>query len=289
MTTPRIPDGLSPLRSSGPGRAWLDSLPGLFERAVRRWSLRTGDPFPHAYASLAVPATLPDGTEAVLKLAFPHRESEHEAEALRTWAGRGAVRLLDDDPDDGALLIERCRPGTPLSDLSPRDGLDVVVGLLPRTWVPGGGPFRTLAAEAEWWAGYLERRWEETGRGFPRALLGAALEALGSLPGTQGHLVLVNQDLHAGNILSAEREPWLVIDPKPLLGEREFGVAPVVRDRALGHGRREVLGRLERLCADLQLDRTRARAWALAQTVAWSFEGNGVLPGHVEVATWLSA
>jgi streptomycin 6-kinase len=41
--------------------------------------------------------------------------------------------------------------------------------------------------------------------------------------------VLVNQDLHADNILRAEREPWLAIDPKPLLGEREFGLAPVIR------------------------------------------------------------
>lgn len=287
MTVLRVPDGLSPFRASEEGRAWLDALPGLFEGAVRRWSLRPGDPFPYAYASLAVPAALPDGTEAVLKLAFPHREGEHEADALRRWAGSGAVRLLDDDPATGALLLERCRPGRPLAE-SADDALDVITGLLSRTWVPAGQPFRTLAAETEWWAGYLERRWAETGRAFPRLLLEAALEALRFLPGTQGPLVLVNQDLHAGNVLSAEREPWLVIDPKPLVGEREFGVAPVVRDRALGAGRRDVLGRLERLCSELALDGTRARAWALAQTVAWCFESGSVLPGHVEVATWLA-
>ena len=49
--------------------------------------------------------------------------------------------------------------------------------------------------------------------------------------------MLVNQDLHADNILSATREPWLVIDPKPLAGEREFGVAAIVRGGELGHSR----------------------------------------------------
>jgi streptomycin 6-kinase len=110
---------------------------------------------------------------------------------------------------------------------------------------------------------------------------------LETLPSSQGGPVLVNQDLHAGNMLRAQRQPWLVIDPKPLSGEREFGIASVVRDRALGHGREDVIGRLERLCSVLRLDRDRARGWWLAQTVAWSFEGDRVLDSHLDVATWL--
>ena len=99
--------------------------------------------------------------------------------------------------------------------------------------------------------------------------------------------MLVNQDLHAGNVLRAQREPWLVIDPKPLAGEREFGVAPVVRGRELGHSRQQVVARLDRLCGDLGLDRERARSWTIAQTLAWSFDGTRVLLGHVDVARWL--
>jgi len=33
--------------------------------------------------------------------------------------------------------------------------------------------------------------------------------------------------------------------------------------------------------------RTRARRWAFAQTLAWDFEGDRVLPRHVEAARWL--
>ena len=71
--------------------------------------------------------------------------------------------------------------------------------------------------------------------------------------------MLLHQDLHGDNVLAAEREPWLAIDPKPLAGEREFGIAPIVRSRELGHSRREVLGRLDRLVTELGLDRERAR------------------------------
>jgi streptomycin 6-kinase len=89
-------------------------------------------------------------------------------------------------------------------------------------------------------------------------------------------------------VLRAEREPWLVIDPKPLAGERELGVAPIVRACELGHDEASVRHRLDRLCRELDLDRERARRWALAQTLAWAFDDSGrVLPRHVETARWL--
>jgi streptomycin 6-kinase len=100
---------------------------------------------------------------------------------------------------------------------------------------------------------------------------------------------LVNQDLHADNVLRASREPWLVIDPKPLIGEREFGLAPIVRGHELGHDPRSVRRRLDRLSGELGLDRERARGWALAQTLAWGFDDDGVIEGHLDVVRWLSA
>ena len=96
----------------------------------------------------------------------------------------------------------------------------------------------------------------------------------------------MHQDLHGGNVLAAEREHWLVIDPKPLIGEREFGLAPIIRSPELGHSEREVVGRLDRLSSELGLDRERARGWALGQTIAWSFNGE-FHRRHVETARWL--
>jgi streptomycin 6-kinase len=245
---------------------------------AERWSLELEKPFEYAFASLAIPAG-----DVVLKVQFPDRESEHEAEALRVWDGGGAVRLLEHDPERHALLLERTRPGTSLAEVSQGEALEVVANLLPRLWKPAGAPFRPVADEAAWWVSYLPERWEEAGRPFERSLLDAAIEALVELSATQGELVLVHQDLHADNILRAEREPWLVIDPKPLLAEREFSLTAIVRGQELGHSRRDVLHRLDRLTSELGLDRDRARLWALGQTIAWGVDH----PDHVEAARWL--
>jgi len=98
--------------------------------------------------------------------------------------------------------------------------------------------------------------------------------------------VLVHQDLHGENVLAAQRERWLAIDPKPLSAEREFSVAPIVRSTELGEGKREALRRFDRLTADLGLDRERALGWTIVQTVAWS-GGSDYIEEHMEIAHWL--
>ena len=98
--------------------------------------------------------------------------------------------------------------------------------------------------------------------------------------------MLLHQDLHFENVLAAQREPWLVIDPKPLVGEREFAVAPIVRSFELGHSKRDVLHRFERLTSELGLDPDRARGWTIAQTAAWTWDSE-YHARHVETAQWL--
>jgi streptomycin 6-kinase len=281
-------DGLAWLAASAEGSEWLERLPGLLAGSAQRWSLDLGEPFDQAFESLAVPGRRPDGTAVVLKLAFRGRENEHEGPALAHWGGDGAVALLDYDEERNALLLERAEPGTPLSYEPPEAALDVYVDLLPRLWRPAGKPFRTLADEAAWWAGDIERDWERSGRPIDRALLDVALQALNELPGTQGELLLVHQDLHAGNVLSAQRQSWLAIDPKPLLAEREFSLAPIVRGTELGHSREAVLRRLDRLCEALGLDRDRTRRWTIAQTLAWAITDAGTIQEHVEASRWLA-
>jgi streptomycin 6-kinase len=283
-----IPAALDWLKASKEGREWLDSLPQRVAACVEHWDLALGEPYPNAYVSFTARVRLPDRGDAVLKVPFPDRESEHEALALETWHGDGAVKLLENDPQTGAFLIERCEPGTHLSKIGQQEAMTVLVGLLPRIWKPATAPpFRALAEEAAWWASHLRERWESASKPFPERLLDVTLEALHTLPATQDEQVLLHQDLHGDNVLSAEREPWLVIDPKPLVGEREFGLAPIIRSFEFGHDRRTVLERLDVLTTALGLDRERARLWCVAQTVAWSI-GSDYLPHHIETATWLS-
>jgi streptomycin 6-kinase len=133
---------------------------------------------------------------------------------------------------------------------------------------------------------YLPDEWERIGRPYEQELLEAAVSALEELAPTQGEQVLVHQDLHGDNVLAAEREPWLAIDPKPLLGEREFGLASIIRSRELGHSEHALRHRLDRLTSELGLDRERARKWALGQTIAWA-SGGDAQATHVETARWL--
>jgi len=245
------------------------------EDLLERWQLTLGDEYPSGAAGRAFRVRRADGTAAVLKVQNPHRESEQEADALERWAGDGAVKLLARDDTRHALLLERCEPGTFLADARV-DHVGVFVALLPRLWVGADG-FQTLAEEAE--------SWIELGLG--RARHGnVAVGLLRELVPMQGEQVLLHQDLHGHNVLAAEREPWLVIDPKPLAGEREFAVAPIVRSCELGHSRRDALYRLDRLTGELGLDRERARGWTIAQTIAWS-GGSEYIATHMETVEWL--
>ena len=281
-----VPEGLARLRSTAEGARWLDALPGLVEELVESWDLEIGEPFEASSVSWVAPARRGDES-LVLKVQWPHPECEHEAEALRAWAsGGGAVELIDHRAEQHALLLERCRPGTPLSEQPDVDVVEVMTALLPRLWVPAAGPFRTLEAEAEGWASSLVATWDAAGRPCERRLVDAARSLIADLAPSQDDQVLVHQDLHGENVLAAQRSPWLAIDPKPLLGERAFSVAPIVRAFEFGHTERAVRDRLDGLCAALGLDRERARGWTVAQTMAWSFSST-YREMHHATARWL--
>lgn len=283
----QIPSRLSWLESSDSGREWLGELPARVSRCVERWRLRLGSPYPQSFVSIVFPVTLGDGSEAVLKVQWPHAESEYEHEALHLWNGNGAVRLFEFDAEEHALLLERCEPGDHLSSIDADQALEVLAEMLPRLWVPAGKPFRTLSEECGEWRKQLPPNWERAGRPFDRAMLNDTIEAMDRLCGMQTDQVLLHQDLHGDNVLSATREPWMAIDPKPLTGEREFSLAPIIRSNEFGHSRTAVVRRLDKLTSSLGLDRERCRLWALVQTLAWAFDGAAVSDQHVETARWL--
>lgn len=232
---------------------------------AERWKLALEEPV-DTPRSLVVPAG-----DVVLKLNAPgHREAEHEAEALARWAGRGAVQLVARDDERRVLLIERCVPGTQLSD-SAVDEHVVVADLVPRLRIEPHAPhpFRPLAGEADRWAEETPLRYERGGRPFERSLVDLALDVFRTVD--RAATLLVNQDLHGGNVLRATREPWLVIDPKPLVGELELNAVGLLRNAAWSGGTAAVRRWLDVL-ADLGLDRERARAWGAAHAVAWGWD-----------------
>jgi streptomycin 6-kinase len=266
----RVPPAL--LATWGNEPTWLAALPDVVAECVERWSLEPEPPIdtPH---SLVVPAG-----DVVLKVNAPsHVEADREADALEVWDGHGAARLVARDDGLRALLLERCVPGTRLRD-APEDETSVIAELLPRLQIDVGEAhsFVHLADEADRWSTDVPRWFEEAGSPFERALLEAALDVYRTVDRSSSRLV--NQDLHGGNVLRASREPWLVVDPKPLVGERELEASGLLRNA-------DSVSRWLDALTEIGYDRERARGWGVAHNLAWAWdERRGWLPEHVEEA-----
>ena len=257
-------------------RRWLAGLPGTVEHLARRWSLRVGPPFqPGGSASWVAPARTRGGERVVLKVGWRHDEALQEADGLRAWAGRGAVRLLESavTADTIALLLESCEPGVPLSRALPEPGQDVVVaGLLRRLWIepPAGMSFRSLEVMCDRWAaefddGYAAARArgeDQLDPGLARAGIGLFRE----LPRSAGRTALLCTDLHHDNVLSATREPWLVIDPKPYVGDPAYDPVQHMLNFP-GRLAADPAGLAHRMAGLLGLDPERVRLWLFARCV----------------------
>ncbi|WP_290051755.1 aminoglycoside phosphotransferase family protein [Amycolatopsis solani] len=243
---------------------WLADLPRLAARYARRWGLTFEGEAMHGYVGVAQPARLPDGTPVVLKLGWRDEESADEPLALSTWAGRGAVLLLDSAPADGVLLLERLDADHTLDDLPLREAIPLIGGLARRLAVPAPPSLkRHLRTEAAELAEELPRRWAELGEPFERRLVDDAVALCRELGPDAGEL-LVNEDLHFENVLAGTREPWLVIDPKPLAGDLEWGVIPLFWNRFTESTLDE---RFALIVASHELDASKARAWTLVRAV----------------------
>ncbi|GHG27758.1 aminoglycoside O-phosphotransferase [Amycolatopsis bullii] len=242
---------------------WLAALPELAAEYARKWGCAFEGEAMHGYVGVVQPARLADGTPVVLKLGWRDAESADEPLALSTWAGRGAV-LLESAPDDGVLLLERLDPDRTLGDLPLRSAIPLIGGLARRLAVPAPVSMRRrLHSEAARLTEELPRRWAELGEPFEKRLVDDAVAICRELGPSAGDL-LVNEDLHFQNVLAATREPWLVIDPKPLAGDLEWGVIPLFWNRFTESTLDE---RFALIVASHELDAERARAWTLVRAV----------------------
>jgi len=258
------------------GAAWLDRLPELLWIAERRWSLSVGAPFDNNEVSCAwvAPAALADGTEAVLKIGMPHLEAEHEAEGLRFWDGDPTVRLLTDD-ELGAMLLERCHPGTSLRAVPEAEQDLVIAGLLRRLWRSpvAPHPFRPLSALMKFWG---DATLADTGKWRDAGLVREGLRLFDELPRTAPKEVLLATDLHAGNVLRSKRRTWLVIDPKPFIGDPAYDVTQHLFNCS-ERLRSDPIGLIHRMGDLLDVDCERIRLWLFARIAVdppddWSYE-----------------
>jgi streptomycin 6-kinase len=262
-------------------REWAQALPAAVETAAKRWHLHVEPPFePGGSASWVAPVRTADGRPAVLKVRWRHFEADHEVQGLRAWAGRGAVLLVDElalgdlaiDAQTDALLLERCSPGISAQTL-PEDEQDhVVAATLRRLWIPAPPqPFRPLSTMCDAWADSLDESRAAAAIG-DYGIVRTGVDLFRTLPREHPEPdVLLATDLHAGNVLAAERERWLAIDPKPYVGDRTYDALQHMlncprrlQDDPVGFG--------ASIAALLDLDKERLLRWLFARCVVESAE-----------------
>jgi len=261
------------------GPAWLRELPARVARLAARWDVELLPPYvPGGVTSYTAPVARADGSDAVLKIVVPHREATYEPDALRAWNGDGAVRLLDHAPDEHAMLLERCEPGTPLGDLGDTDAiLDIGADVLQQLWsapVPKDAPFEPLGDVTGWFAELVTERQATCGRPIAGALVDEAVEALQELPHDAPRQVVLHHDFHPGNVLAAQRQPWLAIDPKPQVGDPAFDPLQLILQTSDplddDDPTATIRARVVFLCERLDLDRPRLCGWGVGRCVEWA-------------------
>lgn len=249
---------------------WLDNLPALLQQLTDRWSLRVGAPFDHANVtcSWVAPVVRADGTPAVLKLGMPHMEGADEIQGLRFWNGDPTVQLLEGDDELGAMLLERCQPGDMLRS-EPETTWDLVIAtLLKRLWRRPAQDdlphFRHLSVMLESWSSETlaqAHRWPDAG------LVRHGLQLFQELSKPSPEDKLLATDLHAANVLRSEREPWLVIDPKPFIGDAAFDLVQHLHN-CEARLQADPAGMVKRMADLAEVDDERAGLWTFARAAA---------------------
>lgn len=263
------------------GADWLRQLPGVLSACADHWRLTLLPPFDLSY-NYVCPAHQADGDEVVLKIGLPTAEFDSERAALEVFAGRGSVLLLAFSTACNAMLLERVRPGTMLSETEDDAVcMDIAAGVMSRLWRPVP-PSHSFISTRDWARG-LERLRSHFDGGtgpLPLNLVEKAETLFRELFASEGEHVLLHGDLHHFNILRSRRERWLALDPKGVVGEREYELGALLRNPNLDHFdkaalRSLTLRRIDQLCEKLGFDRQRVTAWCFAQDVLshwWAIE-----------------
>ena len=267
--------GLHEKYSGEEGRRWIAGLPIMAASSMDRWQLAIDGKVASGAVALIIPVVRRDGSKAVLKLQPVDDETGGEPAALRTWAGQGAVRLLEHDPGSAAMLLERLDASRDLStmedDLAAAQIIaELLVGLnsasapsgLRRLGDVGAA---TLAGTPE--AVRLAKDPDE------RRLLINCADRFEELTTDRIDNRLLHWDLHYFNTLSTlDGSEWKAIDPKPLSGDSGFELLPALWNRwddlvATGDLSQALLRRFDLMTEVLGIDRSRAAGWTLGRVL----------------------
>lgn len=215
------------------GRDWLAALPALAEKLLDRWDCALDGDVTHGAVGIVVPVAR-GNTAAVMKISFPHPGNVGEWSALAALGGHGAVKLYDVDADRFAMLLERVHR----EDLTTLEQTDEALSsagrVARRLAVPAPPQTPRLCELASTWGSDLldQHRGAVREDRLPERVVDTAARVFQELACDRTE-TLIHGDLHFSNVLRADREPWLAIDPKGVAGTPCFDAATVVRHELL--------------------------------------------------------
>jgi streptomycin 6-kinase len=253
---------------------WDASAADLVSTMLERWHLTAGEAFVGGEAASVLRVTTRDGRAAVLKVGFPHVEAVWEAVALESWGAQLAPEVLRQDAWTWSILLERVEPGIPLSkhELPAEQALAIAAGLygeLLKTQPPPGLP--TLAEIVGQYATDAQARLPQQRQSLVNLgvleLVEQGLALSRDLADCDGASAMLHGDFNPGNILSAADGGWRVIDPKPMLGDPEFELFPLIEQLGAPWSRPDPAATIS---AQLQLA-SRAAGVDAAKTALWAF------------------
>ena len=142
----------------------------------------------------------------------------------------------------------------------------MIADLLRRLWRPPSGEhvFRPLATMIGHWTREAQAhvtQWVDGG------LVLEGLHLFKELLKTAPDGVLLATDLHAGNVLRAQRQPWLVVDPKPFVGEPAYDATQHLLN-CRSRLQQDPAGTIGRMADLLGVDPERVRLWTFARAAA---------------------
>lgn len=250
------------------GTVWIDSLPGRLAVICAGWRLRPDGVALHGSNAIALPVTR-DGIPLILRVTPPSAGFQLEIDALEFWAGRGTARLIEHEFETGAMLLERLDTTHTLASMPLAEAVPIIARLMRRLAVP----IERLAvlSTADVVASRtvrLEGEWERLDQPFDRSILQRALDIAQDLSSTPGDHA-VNGDLHFGQVLAAEREPWLAVDPVLLRGDLEYDVARVLWSRLDEMSDDDVVFHFDTVVRVARLDREKAWKWVFYRSVEY--------------------
>jgi streptomycin 6-kinase len=266
-----LPAGVLEMRARGDDwSTWVDRLPALTQDLLDEWELTVDGALMNGFCSMVVPVRTRDRRPAVLKLHtdVDAEESDFEHLALQHWHGNGTVLLLRAEPHRRAMLLERLHPRD-LTAVPVLEACEVVAGLYPRIHLPALPQLRTITSYVERWTADLVELPADAP--IPRRMREQCVSLTRDLvadPASVG--TIIHGDLHYENVLAGDREPWLVIDPKPMSGDPHYEPAPMLWNRwdELGDNLREGIRRRFHTLVDAAgLDEERARDWVVVRMV----------------------